>query len=64
MRLGLCMIVKNEEHVIERALRSVLPHVDTWVIIDTGSTDRTKELILNTTTTLKKPGHMYDSHDN
>ena len=39
------MIVKNEEHVIERSLDSVLPYVDTWTIVDTGSTDSTMEKI-------------------
>lgn len=39
------MIVKDEEAVIERALRSALPYINTWVIVDTGSTDRTKEII-------------------
>ena len=45
LKIGLCMIVKDEEAVIERALRSALPFVNTWVIVDTGSTDRTKEII-------------------
>lgn len=35
------MIVKNEAHVIERALRSALRFMDTWCIVDTGSTDDT-----------------------
>jgi glycosyltransferase involved in cell wall biosynthesis len=39
------MIVKNEEKVIERALRTFFPLYDTWCIIDTGSTDRTMEII-------------------
>ena len=39
------MIVKNEEKVIERCLSSVLPIVDFFVILDTGSTDRTVEII-------------------
>ena len=43
--VGLVMIVKNEEAVIERALRSALPFISTYVIVDTGSTDRTKEII-------------------
>ena len=43
--VGLVMIVKNEETVIERALRSALPFISTYVIVDTGSTDRTKEII-------------------
>lgn len=41
----LCMIVKNEEHVIRRCLQSVLPILDHWVIVDTGSTDGTQQAI-------------------
>jgi glycosyltransferase involved in cell wall biosynthesis len=44
-RVGLCMIVKNETHVIERCLRSVRDHIDHWVVVDTGSTDGTQELV-------------------
>jgi glycosyltransferase involved in cell wall biosynthesis len=44
----LAMIVKNEAHVIERALRSALPYIDHWVICDTGSTDGTPDKILQT----------------
>ncbi len=43
--LCLNMIVKNEAHVIERALASVKPFIDYWVIVDTGSTDGTQEVI-------------------
>ena len=43
--VGLVMIVKDEEAVIERALRSALPFISTYVIVDTGSTDKTKEII-------------------
>lgn len=39
------MIVKNEARVIERCLRSVRPFITTWVIVDTGSTDGTQDLI-------------------
>jgi glycosyltransferase involved in cell wall biosynthesis len=39
------MIVKNEGARIGRALRSVLPHVKAVAILDTGSTDDTKEVI-------------------
>jgi tetratricopeptide (TPR) repeat protein len=41
------MIVKNESKVIIRLLESVLPIIDTYCICDTGSTDNTKELIIN-----------------
>ena len=44
--LCLCMIVKNEESVIERAIRSVRSIIDYWVICDTGSTDETPATIL------------------
>lgn len=43
--VGLVMICKNEEHIILRCLESCVGHVDEFTIIDTGSTDRTKELI-------------------
>lgn len=39
------MIVKNESPVIERCLQSVLPIIDSWVIVDTGSTDGTQQVI-------------------
>jgi glycosyltransferase involved in cell wall biosynthesis len=43
------MIVKNEEQIIERCLNSVAKIVDEIIIVDTGSTDRTKELCLKYT---------------
>lgn len=43
--ISLCMIVKNEEEVIGRCLDSVLGLVDEINIIDTGSTDKTKEIV-------------------
>jgi glycosyltransferase involved in cell wall biosynthesis len=39
------MIVKNEAHVIARCIESARPHIDSWIIVDTGSTDGTQELI-------------------
>lgn len=42
--ISLCMIVKNEEATIERCLRSVEGIPDEIIIIDTGSTDKTKEI--------------------
>ena len=40
-KICLNMIVKNEEPVIERCLATVKPHIDYWVIVDTGSSDNT-----------------------
>lgn len=41
----LSMIVKNEAHVIRRCLDSVRPLVDRWVIVDTGSSDGTQDVV-------------------
>lgn len=42
--ISLCMIVKNEEESLGRCLGSVQALVDEIIIVDTGSTDRTKEI--------------------
>ena len=47
MTICLNMIVKNESHVIEDTLESLYHVIDTYCIVDTGSTDNTVELILN-----------------
>jgi tetratricopeptide (TPR) repeat protein len=39
------MIVKDEAHVIRRCLDSVRPFIDSWVIVDTGSSDGTQQVI-------------------
>lgn len=42
--ISLCMIVKNEEEVLARCLTSVAGLVDEIIIVDTGSTDRTRSI--------------------
>ena len=42
--ISLCMIVKNEENCIEQCLKSIQDLVDEIIIVDTGSTDKTKEI--------------------
>lgn len=42
--VSLCMIVKNEEKVLGRCLDSAKEIADEIIIVDTGSTDRTKEI--------------------
>ena len=41
--ISVCIIAKNEESRIERCLSSVKPYGFEIVVVDTGSTDRTKE---------------------
>ncbi len=42
--LSLCMITKNEEKNLKQCLESAKPFIDEIVIVDTGSTDKTKEI--------------------
>jgi len=43
--LSVAMIVKDEEHNIRRALESLKGVADEIVVVDTGSTDRTPEIV-------------------
>jgi len=54
-KITACMIVKDEEKRIETCLGSIKDMVDEIVIVDTGSTDKTKELCL------KYTDKVYDS---
>jgi glycosyltransferase involved in cell wall biosynthesis len=58
--IGLCMIVKNEAHVILRCLESVRPLVDYVLIEDTGSTDGTQAIIREWLDRVGLPGEVYD----
>ena len=42
--ISVCMIVKNEEKVLARCLDSLKDLWDELIIVDTGSTDKTKEI--------------------
>lgn len=42
--ISLCMIVKNEEAILARCLDSIADLMDEIIIVDTGSTDRTREI--------------------
>ncbi|MBQ8591887.1 MAG: glycosyltransferase [Lachnospiraceae bacterium] len=52
--VSVCMIAKNEETRIERTLASLAPYGFEIVVVDTGSTDRTKEIAA------KYTSHIYD----
>lgn len=44
MQLSVCIIAKNEEQNIARCLESLKPYEVEVVVVDTGSTDATKEV--------------------
>jgi glycosyltransferase involved in cell wall biosynthesis len=44
-RVVLCMIVRNEAAIVRRCLEAALPHVDGFVVSDTGSTDETAAIV-------------------
>lgn len=44
MKISVCMIVKDEEHCLQRCLESLRRIADEYIIVDTGSKDRTKEI--------------------
>lgn len=52
------MIVKNEATVIPRCLKSVIPMIDTWCIVDTGSSDATMDIIRSMLRDI--PGTLYE----
>jgi len=44
MQLSICTFVKNEIRTLENMIRSVMPIAGEIIIVDTGSTDGTKEI--------------------
>ncbi|MCJ2126312.1 glycosyltransferase [Methylobacterium sp. J-077] len=47
-KICLSMIVKDEAPVVRRCLESVRSIIDYWIIVDTGSSDGTQEIIRST----------------
>ena len=58
--ISLSIIVKNEANVIERMLNTVWPILDYYVVIDTGSTDGTQEIIRKFFESKGIPGEVID----
>jgi glycosyltransferase involved in cell wall biosynthesis len=54
------MIVKNEVHTISKCLASVKDWIDYWVIVDTGSTDGTQDLIKSLMGPWGIPGELHE----
>ena len=60
-KITLCMIVKDETHIIQECLRSMAKYVDRYDITDTGSTDGTQQMIKDTMDELGVPGTVHQS---
>ena len=58
--IGLCMIVRDEVHIIRRCLDSVAPLVDAVLIVDTGSTDGTQAAIRDFLAASGLPGEIVE----
>jgi glycosyltransferase involved in cell wall biosynthesis len=56
VKISLCLIVKNEEAVLERCIESMQGAYDELVIVDTGSTDGTMDII-------KRLADVYGEYD-
>lgn len=42
--ISACLIIKNEEENLDKCLKSLIQNVDDIIIVDTGSTDKSKEI--------------------
>ncbi len=58
--ISLSIIVKNEANVIERLLKTVYPILDYYVVVDTGSTDGTQDIVRNFFAEKGIPGEVID----
>ncbi len=60
MKIGLNMIMKNEAKVLPRFLASVAPLIDWYTIVDTGSTDNSKQIVKEFFDAAGIPGEIHD----
>ncbi len=52
-------IVKNESARIERMLKSIAPHISSYSVLDTGSSDNTREIITDFFASRDIPGRVH-----
>lgn len=58
--ISLSLIMKNEAHVLKRLLNSVYPILDYYSVVDTGSTDNSKEIVKDFFLEKGIPGEIHD----
>src|SRR4051794_13628652 len=58
--IALCMIVKDEAGIIERCLASVRSLIDYVLIVDTGSSDGTQQVVRGWLDKTAMPGEVID----
>jgi glycosyltransferase involved in cell wall biosynthesis len=54
------MIVRDAADFISETLQSVLPYIDEWVVVDTGSLDNTKQVVQNFFVDAKLNGQLVE----
>jgi hypothetical protein len=56
----LTMIVRDEAHIVHEVIEAVAPFIDSWVIVDTGSSDGTQDLIRQLMAERGIPGELHE----
>ena len=58
--LKLVMIIKDSGEPLKEVLESVKPYIDSWCILDTGSTDGSQEIVKNVLSSI--PGKLHQEY--